>query len=99
MTQPAQQPHPVSEVAGPNDHPPAGVRSLWRLRGYLRPYALALTIMATAALLGVALTIAIPLVTKGRGSGHLGSSRREGRPIVQIGAEGRDGRNRPDARG
>ncbi|MFL6134705.1 MAG: ABC transporter transmembrane domain-containing protein, partial [Nocardioidaceae bacterium] len=64
MTQQPQRSQPISETAGPNDHPPAGVRSLWRLRGYLRPYALALTIMATAALLGVALTIAIPLVTK-----------------------------------
>src|SRR4051795_7758988 len=61
MTPPPQQ---VSETAGPNDHPPAGVGSLWRLRGYLKPYAKSLTIMASAALTGVGMTIAIPLVTK-----------------------------------
>ena len=52
-----------AETAGPNDHPPAGVGSLWRLRGYLRPHLRALVIMATTALAGVGLTIAIPLVT------------------------------------
>jgi ATP-binding cassette subfamily B protein len=44
--------------------PPAGVHSLWRLRGYLRPHAAALSVMAGAALAAVGLTIAIPLVTK-----------------------------------
>jgi ATP-binding cassette subfamily B protein len=53
-----------AETAGPNDHPAAGVGSLWRLRGYLRPHLAALVIMVTTALAGVALTIAIPLVTK-----------------------------------
>ncbi|MEP7090567.1 MAG: ABC transporter transmembrane domain-containing protein, partial [Nocardioidaceae bacterium] len=53
-----------AETAGPHDHPPAGVRSLWRLRGYLRPHARAMVIMASTALVGVGLTIAIPLVTK-----------------------------------
>jgi ATP-binding cassette, subfamily B, bacterial len=45
-------------------HPPAGVHSLWRLRGYLRTHALALGIMTVTALMNVGLTIAIPLVTK-----------------------------------
>src|SRR4051794_27154632 len=53
-----------AETAGPNDHPPAGVGSLWRLRGYLRPHVRSLLVMATASLLGVGLTIAIPLVTR-----------------------------------
>src|SRR4051794_9897468 len=44
--------------------PPAGVHSLWRLRGYLRPHLLALSIMAAAAVGAVGLTITIPLVTK-----------------------------------
>src|SRR6478736_824688 len=48
----------------PLSDPPAGVHSLWRLRGYLRPHALALTVMAVASIAGVGLTIAIPLVTK-----------------------------------
>src|SRR6478672_12266012 len=46
-----------------SDHP-AGVNSMWRLRGYLRPHALSLTVMAVTAVAGVGLTIAIPLVTK-----------------------------------
>src|SRR6478752_5111317 len=48
----------------PLSDPPAGVHSLWRLRGYLRPHALALSVMALASIAGVGLTIAIPLVTK-----------------------------------
>ena len=40
------------------------MHSLWRLRGYLRPHAPALTIMALAAIGAVGLTITIPLVTK-----------------------------------
>jgi ATP-binding cassette, subfamily B, bacterial len=48
------------------DHvdPPAGIHSLWRLRGYLRPHVRALSIMAGAAVGAVGLTITIPLVTK-----------------------------------
>ena len=48
----------------PSTEPPAGVHSLWRLRGYLRPHVPALVMMLIASLGGVALTIAIPLVTK-----------------------------------
>src|SRR3954453_13225162 len=44
--------------------PPAGVHSLWRLRGYLRPHLRALSIMAGAAVGAVGLTITIPLVNK-----------------------------------
>ena len=44
--------------------PPAGIHSLWRLRGYLRPHLPALSIMAAAAVAAVGLTITIPLVTK-----------------------------------
>lgn len=53
-------------VAIPEDRadPPAGVHSLWRLRGYLRPHARALTVMSLAAVGAVGLTIAIPLVIK-----------------------------------
>ncbi|MGI8899551.1 MAG: ABC transporter ATP-binding protein, partial [Nocardioides sp.] len=48
----------------PDVQPPAGVHSLWRLRGYLRPHVWALVIMLGTALAGVGLSIAIPLVTK-----------------------------------
>jgi ATP-binding cassette subfamily B protein len=54
----------VTEAADPREHPPAGVGSLWRLRGYLRPHAWSMVVMASSALAGVGLTIAIPLVTK-----------------------------------
>lgn len=48
----------------PEPDPPAGVHSLWRLRGYLRPHLTALAIMSLAAIAAVGLTIAIPLVIK-----------------------------------
>jgi ATP-binding cassette subfamily B protein len=48
----------------PEQDPPAGVHSLWRLRRYLRPHLTALVIMSLAAVGAVGLTIAIPLVTK-----------------------------------
>lgn len=38
--------------------------SLWRLRGYLKPHLVSLAVMLLAALGGVVLSIAIPLVTK-----------------------------------
>ncbi len=41
-----------------------GVRSLWRLRSYLRPYVGSLTIMGTTAVTGVFVSMSIPLVTK-----------------------------------
>jgi ATP-binding cassette, subfamily B, bacterial len=55
---------PDSLGPSPDQDPPAGIHSLWRLRGYLRPHALSLTIMLLAALGGVGLSITIPLVTK-----------------------------------
>ncbi len=57
---------PPASVTRPRD-PDArrrSVTSLWRLRGYLRPYLRALVIMATTAITGVFVSIAIPLVTK-----------------------------------
>lgn len=48
----------------PDDDPPAGIHSLWRLRGYLRPHLVSLAIMAGTALGGIGLTIAIPMVIR-----------------------------------
>lgn len=48
----------------PDSPPPAGVHSLWRLRGYLRPHLVSMVIMLVSALAFVATSIAIPLVTK-----------------------------------
>ena len=55
---------PAAAVPDPETPPDAGIHSLWRLHGYLRPHVFALVVMATSALGAVGLTIAIPLVTK-----------------------------------
>ncbi|MBA2417842.1 MAG: ABC transporter ATP-binding protein [Nocardioidaceae bacterium] len=39
-------------------------RSLWRLRGYMRPYLWRLVVMLLSALLGIFVALAIPLVTR-----------------------------------
>ena len=51
----------VDLALGPHSHPPASVKSLWRLRAYLRPHVWSLTIMLGASLGGVAVAILIPL--------------------------------------
>ena len=63
--------------------PPAGVHSLWRLRGYLRPHVPALTIMLVTSLGGVAVAIAIPLVTKALIDGPI--TDRELGPVLPLG--------------
>jgi ATP-binding cassette subfamily B protein len=75
-------PHP-SPAPDPQSDPPAGVHSLWRLRGYLRPHVLSLALMMVAALGGVALTIAIPLVTKALIDGPI--SNHESEALVPLG--------------
>jgi len=61
----SSSPHAAADLGpDPTTPPPAGVHSLWRLRGYLRPYLPSLVVMLVAALAGVGLSIAIPLVTK-----------------------------------
>ena len=44
--------------------PDARVASLWRLRRYVRPYAVRMVVMAFAAALGVAAGLSVPLVAK-----------------------------------
>jgi ATP-binding cassette subfamily B protein len=73
----------LPETRGPNDHPPAGVQSLWRLRGYLRPHLVSLVVMLTAALVGVGLSIAIPLVTKAMIDGPI--AHHEIGPVLPLG--------------
>ncbi len=70
-------------TTGPNDHPPASVRSLWRLRGYLRPHVGTLSIMMGTALVGVGLSIAIPLVTKAMIDGPI--TDKEIGPVLPLG--------------
>jgi ATP-binding cassette subfamily B protein len=54
----------VDAGLGPQPHPPASVKSLWRLRSYLRPHVWSLAIMLVASLAGVAVAILIPLQIK-----------------------------------
>jgi ATP-binding cassette subfamily B protein len=54
----------VDTFPGPTAHPPASVKSLWRLRGYLRPHVPALVIMLVTSMTGVGVSILIPLVIK-----------------------------------
>ncbi|HEX3930366.1 MAG TPA: ABC transporter ATP-binding protein [Nocardioides sp.] len=51
-------------IRAPTAHPPADVRSLWRLRGYLRPHVRALVIMLVTSMSGVGVAILIPLQIK-----------------------------------
>ena len=67
----------------PDAHPPAGVHSLWRLRGYLRPHLPALAVMLGTSLAGVGLSIAIPLVTKALIDGPI--TDRELAPVLPLG--------------
>ena len=67
----------------PASQPPASVRSLWRLRGYLRPHRWALVVMFAASLGGVGLSIAIPLVTRAIIDGPV--ARHELAPVLPLG--------------
>jgi len=71
----------MSSISPPD--PPAGVQSLWRLRGYLRPHVGALAIMLGTSLGGVGLSIAIPLVTKALIDGPI--TDRELGPVLPLG--------------
>ncbi|MGN6132161.1 MAG: ABC transporter ATP-binding protein, partial [Nocardioidaceae bacterium] len=73
----------LPETKGPDDHPPAGVHSLWRLRGYLRPHLAQLVVMLVCALLGVGLSIAIPLVTKAMIDGPI--AHHQTGPVLPLG--------------
>jgi ATP-binding cassette, subfamily B, bacterial len=73
-------PTPTTEADRPES---AGVHSLWRLRGYLRPHLAQLVIMLSTALVGVGLSIAIPLVIKAVIDGPI--AERDLDPILPLG--------------
>ncbi|MEP6665443.1 MAG: ABC transporter ATP-binding protein [Nocardioidaceae bacterium] len=52
---------PGSPPAPPHQ---GGARALWRLRAYMRPYYKALALMGSTAVVGVFVSLSIPLVTK-----------------------------------
>lgn len=70
-------------ITKPTEHPPAGVHSLWRLKGYLRPHVGALVVMLVAALAGVGVSLAIPLVTRAMIDGPIADG--EVGPILPLG--------------
>jgi len=59
------------------------VNSLWRLRGYLRPFRVQMTVMFLAAITSVAAQIAIPLLTKSVIDGAIAHGAR--RMLVPLG--------------
>ena len=63
--------------------PAASASSLWRLRAYLKPHRWALLAMLVASLGGVAVSIAIPLVTKALIDGPI--TRHELGPVLPLG--------------
>ncbi len=75
----------TTRPADPTESPPRqrGVRSLWRLRGYLLPYRFALALMGATAVVGVFVSLAIPLVTKAIIDGPI-TEHRSG-PILPLG--------------
>jgi ATP-binding cassette subfamily B protein len=75
--------HQTRTITKPTEHPPAGVGSLWRLRGYLRPHLPALVIMLLTALVGVGVGLAIPLVTKAMIDGPIADH--EMGPLLPLG--------------
>lgn len=70
-------------ITKPTEHPPAGVHSLWRLKRYLRPHVGALVVMLVAALAGVGVSLAIPLVTRAMIDGPIADG--EVGPILPLG--------------
>lgn len=67
----------------PDNPPPAGVHSLWRLRHYLRPHSASLAIMLFASLAFVGVAVAIPLVMKALIDGPI--TERDLGPVVPLG--------------
>jgi ATP-binding cassette, subfamily B, bacterial len=73
----------VDLALGPQAHPPASVKSLWRLRSYLRPHVWSLAIMLAASLAGVGVSILIPLQIKALIDGPIAHHDKSG--IVPLG--------------
>jgi ATP-binding cassette, subfamily B, bacterial len=83
MSSAAPPPAAARTITKPTDHPPAGVGSLWRLKGYLRPHVPALVIMLVTALVGVGVSLAIPLVARAMIDGPISGG--ELGPVLPLG--------------
>jgi ATP-binding cassette, subfamily B, bacterial len=84
-TTPQRPDRPERDPLGPDpdNPPPAGVHSLWRLRSYLRPHRVALSIMLATAVVGIGIAIAIPLVIRALIDGPI--TDRELAPVLPLG--------------
>ncbi|GGL38171.1 ABC transporter ATP-binding protein [Planomonospora parontospora subsp. antibiotica] len=58
----APQPETATRRPRPRNRPLAGMRSLWRMKSYLRPYSTRLAVIWAASFLGTGIGIVIPLV-------------------------------------
>jgi ATP-binding cassette subfamily B protein len=69
----------------PSARPPrqGGAHALWRLRAYMKPYWWMLALMASTAVVGVFVSLAIPLVTKAIIDGPI--ENHEVGPIIPLG--------------
>ncbi len=75
---------PLADAPPSTPAPPrTGVWSLWRLRGYLRPHRRAMAIMLTTAMVGVLVSLSIPLVTKAMIDGPIADH--ELAPVLPLG--------------
>src|SRR3954452_873905 len=65
---PVQMPseHAVTapSIAAPTTRAPERSRNLWRLRPYMKPHRWRLSVMFTTAMLGVGVSLTVPLVTR-----------------------------------
>src|SRR3954451_6898948 len=61
---PSEHPAQAPSIAAPTTRAPERSRNLWRLRPYLKPHRWRLAVMFSTAMLGVAVSLAVPLVTK-----------------------------------
>ena len=75
---------PGTQGPDPDAQPPAGIHSLWRLRGYLRPHLFAVAVMLLTSLAVVGTSIAIPLVTRAVIDGPIADG--ELAPVFPLGA-------------
>src|SRR5690242_15946064 len=57
-------PIPAPSIAPPSPRSPERSRNLWRLRPYLRPHRWRLALMFSTAMLGVGVSLSVPLVTR-----------------------------------
>ena len=61
---PSEHPAHAPSIAAPTNRAPERSRNLWRLRPYLRPHRWRLAVMFSTAMLGVAVSLTVPLVTR-----------------------------------